>query len=46
MVAEPGDTPISWEGVDVITLDNDKVARKDSYLDLLSIMRALGLLPA
>jgi steroid delta-isomerase-like uncharacterized protein len=44
LVAEPTGKQITWDGLDVIPLDDGLVARKDVYSDSMSILRQLGLL--
>jgi steroid delta-isomerase-like uncharacterized protein len=44
LVAEPTGKQISWDGLDVIPLQDGLVARKDVYSDSMSILRQLGLL--
>jgi steroid delta-isomerase-like uncharacterized protein len=44
LVAEPTGKRISWDGLDVIPLQDGLVARKDVYSDSVSILRQLGLL--
>jgi steroid delta-isomerase-like uncharacterized protein len=44
LVAEPSGATLSWEGVDVFTLRDGRIARKDVYSDSVTILRAVGLL--
>lgn len=44
LVAEPSGAQLSWEGVDVFTLRDGLIARKDVYSDSVTILRAVGLL--
>jgi hypothetical protein len=44
LVAEPGGEPISWHGLDLIEVEHDKVKRKESYADVMSILLGLGAL--
>jgi steroid delta-isomerase-like uncharacterized protein len=44
LVAEPTGKRVSWDGLDVIPLEDGLVARKDVYSDSVSILRQLGLL--
>ncbi len=44
LVAEPTGKRVSWDGLDVIPLQDGLVARKDVYSDSVSILRQLGLL--
>lgn len=44
LVAEPTGAQLSWEGVDVFTVRDGLIARKDVYSDSVTILRAVGLL--
>jgi steroid delta-isomerase-like uncharacterized protein len=44
LVAEPTGRRLSWRGVDVFTIRDGLVARKDVYSDSVTILRAVGLL--
>ena len=44
LVAEPTGRRISWRGVDVFTIRDGLIARKDVYSDSVTILRAVGLL--
>ena len=44
LVAEPTGKTISWDGVDVIPVEDGLVKRKDVYSDSVSILRQVGLL--
>jgi steroid delta-isomerase-like uncharacterized protein len=44
LVAQPSGARLSWEGVDVFTLRDGLIARKDVYSDSVTILRAVGLL--
>lgn len=44
LVAEPSGRELSWRGVDVFTVEDGLVARKDVYSDSVTILRAVGLL--
>ena len=43
-VAEPTGRELSWHGVDVFTVEDGRIARKDVYSDSVTILRGLGLL--
>ena len=43
-VAEPTGAALSWHGVDVFTIADGRIARKDVYSDSVTILRGLGLL--
>ncbi len=40
---QPTGRKVSWHGVDVIPFDGKRVARKDVYVDSMSLLKALGL---
>jgi hypothetical protein len=44
LVARPGGEPISWDGLDLVTLEACKVKRKESYSDVMTILLRLGAL--
>ena len=44
LVAEPTGQRLSWRGVDVFTIRDERIARKDVYSDSVTILRELGLL--
>ena len=39
---QPTGKKVSWNGVDVIPFEGNRVARKDVYVDSMSFLRALG----
>jgi steroid delta-isomerase-like uncharacterized protein len=39
---QPTGRKVSWNGVDVIPFDGNRVARKDVYVDSMSFLKALG----
>lgn len=44
LVAEPTGRLLEWRGVDVFTIRDGRIARKDVYSDSLAILRGAGLL--
>jgi steroid delta-isomerase-like uncharacterized protein len=44
LVAAPTGRRLTWEGVDVFTIRDGRIARKDVYSDSVTILRAVGLL--
>ncbi|MEA2346417.1 MAG: hypothetical protein QOG62_204 [Thermoleophilaceae bacterium] len=44
IVAEPTGKTVTWNGMDVIPMENGLVKRKDVYSDSVSILRQVGLL--
>ena len=44
LVAEPTGETVTWNGMDVIPMENGLVKRKDVYSDSVSILRQVGLL--
>jgi steroid delta-isomerase-like uncharacterized protein len=44
LVAEPTGKTVTWNGMDVIPMENGLVKRKDVYSDSVSILRQVGLL--
>lgn len=44
LVAEPTGARLSWHGVDVFTMRDGLIARKDVYSDSVTILQAVGLL--
>jgi hypothetical protein len=43
-VAPPSGRRITWPGVDVFTIRDERIARKHVYSDGVTILRAVGLL--
>jgi len=43
-VAKPTGRRITWRGVDVFTIRDGRIARKDVYSDSVTILRAVGLI--
>jgi steroid delta-isomerase-like uncharacterized protein len=43
-IAAPSGRRIEWRGVDVLTIEDGLIARKDVYSDRLGVMRQLGAL--
>jgi taurine dehydrogenase small subunit len=43
LVAEPTGEAVTWDGLDVLGVRAGQVTRKDSYFDVLAVMRGLGL---
>jgi steroid delta-isomerase-like uncharacterized protein len=44
LVAEPTGNVVTWDGLDVIPFEDERVKRKDVYSDSISILRQVGLL--
>lgn len=44
LVAEPTGRKLEWRGVDIFTIDDGRIARKDVYSDSSAILRGAGLL--